>query len=207
MRYTLALIVVLFLSACSGETKPSSSASIAAIETLQSELPVLSGMNVWEKDHAASSLSFEAFYNGNFTASFGEFATQIRLNPEEPETGEIYAIVNLGSIRSKDDDVEANVQDADWFNTDKFPYALFSSTQIEKLEGNNYAASGDMTLKGIAKPVRLVFSLDITGDRAIADGGFEIDRRDFNVGTSDDFKDESWVKFPVAIRVHIEAKR
>lgn len=205
MRNVLFTAVCAFgLIACSADAG-SGSHTDKVVTALASELPVLSGNDVWTLVPKDSTVSFEAFYNGKLTGSFKHFQTAIRLDPQAPGTGEIHAIVDLASVSVKDDDVKANLPLTDWFDVANHPYARFSSKTISALEGGNFMAKGDLTLKGVTQPASLNFSLNIDGDTAHALGGLEISRTDFNVGSSSDFQTEDWVRFPVSIKVDIKA--
>lgn len=205
MKYTIiAALSALLCIGCSAEGSPKSSASVVTTN-LSTELPELSGDYVWDMVEADSSVSFTAYYNGDFTGKFTRFQTAIKLNPDAPESGEIHAIVDLSSVAVKDDDVKSNLPKADWFNTKVHPFARFSATDISALGGDNYSAKGTLTLKGISQPAELNFSLVNEGNTATASGGLEISRKDFEVGSSADFQTEDWVKFPVSIDVSITA--
>lgn len=205
-RAVLTSILAMGLVACGASAQPETQ-SAETIAALTEKLPKLTGDYVWDMDETQSTLSFEAFYNGNFTGRFDAFQTVINLNPDAPETGEIHAIIDLSSVRVKDSDVQANLPTADWFDVTSHPYATFKSTDISALSGNNFEAKGEMTLKGIKQPATLTFGLELTGTTAHATGGFEISRTDFNIGTGADFETEDWVRFPVTIMVDIKAER
>lgn len=204
---TCAAFALLPLAACSNGGASASESDPAAVSALTEQLPELSGDYVWDVDLSQSTVEFEANYNGAFTGKFTAFDAVISLNSDAPEGGEIHAIVDLSSVSTKDSDVKSNLPTADWFNVAAHPYATFSSTNISALGGGNYSAKGEMTLKGISKPVDMTFSLSIEGDEAMASGGFDLNRMDFNVGSGSDFKTEEWVKFGVKVTVEIVATK
>lgn len=207
MKHTLLSFgLMIGLMGCGANAQPEAPGP-EVTATLATQLPALSGGDVWDMNEADSALSFEAFYNGNFTGKFGQFQTAIKLNPDAPETGEIHAIVDLSSVWVKDNDVKSNLPTSAWFDVASHPYATFTSTNISALPGDNFAAKGEMTLKGISRPATLTFGLEITDTTAHATGGFEISRQDFNVGTGADFETEDWVRFPVKVMVDIKATR
>ena len=191
---------------CSGATDAKTPSETPA-SSFAAQLPALSGDDVWTMNADKSKLEFTADYNGEFTAEFESFSVAIKLDPAAPQTGEIHAIVDLSSLRAGNSDVRANLPTPAWFDTKAHPVATFVSKDISGGSDTGFRAKGDITLKGITKPSTLTFTLSETGNSAIADGTFTLDRTDFNVGTGSDFTDESWVKFPVKINVHIEATR
>jgi polyisoprenoid-binding protein YceI len=68
-----------------------------------------------------------------------------------------------------------------WLNTDKFPRISFKSNKIEKSAGG-FKVSGDLTIKGITKPVDIPFTFTNKESSGIFSGQFTIKREDYNIG-------------------------
>jgi polyisoprenoid-binding protein YceI len=68
-----------------------------------------------------------------------------------------------------------------FLNTDKYPLISFHSRKIEKT-GSGYTASGDLTIKGVSKPVKIPFTFTPGGKSGVFKGQFGIKREDFNIG-------------------------
>lgn len=206
MKYLLTGALCAFLAACSAESGP-----LPAPEStfdVQAALPVLSGNHVWDLDEAASKLTFKAVHNGReFEGVFSNFSAAINLDPSAPETGEIHAVIAVAAFDAGDGDRNANLPGSEWFDVKNYPAATFISNNIRVLDGNNYEARGDLTIKGTAQPVNLKFSLTVDGDIAAANGGVTFSRRLFDVGSGPDFENEDWVKFPVDVMFEIKASR
>lgn len=82
---------------------------------------------------------------------------------------------------------DAHLRRADFFEVEKYPELTFKSTKVEK-KGKGWIVSGDLTMRGVTKPVSIPF--EITGfvpgsDRAGAKIGITgetvLNRRDFGV--------------------------
>jgi len=69
----------------------------------------------------------------------------------------------------------------EWLNTDKYPQITFQSKKIEKV-ASDYKAIGDLTLKGVTKPVEIPFKFIPNGGAGEFKGQFTIKREDYNVG-------------------------
>lgn len=210
MKKLFLLCCALTLAACNGAAETvSETGSTAPLQEMVSALPALSGDNLWAVNYNASTLQFDAVHAGNsFTGEFNRFAAAIKLDPENPQDGEVHVVVDIASVDANDDDRNANLPEKDWFNIKAFPYAKFSATDITNVGGNDYVARGDLSIKGISKPTQLDFQLVIDGDRAKASGGTTLMRPDFKLGTdSSDFKTEEWVAFPVQLRFVVSADR
>ena len=205
----LSLFILAFaLSACGNNSEATSAETIAAQMTITKALPTLTGEYVWDVDTTTSTLSFEATHNGDtFTGTIGTFDAAVRLNPMVPEGGEIHAVMGLKSLDAKDDDRNANLPTKDWFNVAAFPTAQFVSKDISRVSEGQFAANGQLTIKGVSRPITLLFGLNEKDNAVIAKGKANLIRTDFNLGESSDFQDESWVGFPVRVFVYIEAQR
>lgn len=209
MRFIYLLAFAFTLCACGNNSAATSQEdNTSARASLTQALPTLTGDYVWDIDHGASTLTFEAEHNGEtFTGTIGNFDSAIRLNPSAPESGEIHAVIGLKSLDAKDDDRNANLPTQDWFHIEQFPTAKFMSKDISLTSDGQYSATGQLTIKGVSKPITLLFSLNEVDNAVIAKGVANILRTDFNLGESSDFKDESWVGFPVRVLVSIKASR
>jgi polyisoprenoid-binding protein YceI len=69
----------------------------------------------------------------------------------------------------------------EWLNTDKYPRITFRSKKIEKTT-DGYKAIGDLTIKGITKPVEIPFSFAGKGATGLFKGQFLVKRSDYNLG-------------------------
>jgi polyisoprenoid-binding protein YceI len=82
---------------------------------------------------------------------------------------------------------DKHLRTADFFDVEKYPLMSFKSTRIERKGKDSYVLHGDLTLKGVTKPVALPFT--ITGavkdprdnTRFGIDAHTKINRRDFGI--------------------------
>ena len=210
----LAILAALSLLAACGageETAPVNPepVDVQVIEAAETEtglLPPAEGPDAWALDRDASSVIFNARQGDEaFTGRFGRFDAQIRLDPANPAAAAIVAVVDLGSVDAGSSDRNDSLPEAEWFDVARHPRAEFRSDEVRRT-GSLYEAVGTLTLKGTAQPVTLAFTLDETGDRAVADGEFTLDRTAFAVGEGE-FGTEEFVDNDVSVVVHIEATR
>ena len=167
-------------------------------------LTLSSGLSAqeWDVDTSASQLTFGVTaFEEPLSGHFDQFDAEIRLDPRTAGTPSGRHPARPAACRTwrarrlwrLDTDSGAGLA------VDKHPEARFVSREIVR-EGDDYRASGDLTLKGVTIPVTLPFTLSITDGRAVADGQFKLDRQRFNVGEDwDDIEDM------VTIHLHIEA--
>lgn len=85
--------------------------------------------------------------------------------------------INTG-ISSRD----AHLKKAQYFSIAQFPYILYKSNSIQKIDKDTYKSTGVITIKGISKIIDLPFKIQIIGDDLIFIGETTINRVAFNVG-------------------------
>jgi polyisoprenoid-binding protein YceI len=136
----------------------------------------------WTIDTAKSRLGFAGSENGSaFTGSFGKFSGTIVFDPADPAAGHADVTMATASATTGDQQKDGALPDSDWFAVDKYPEAHFVATGF-KATGSGYEALGTLTIRGVAKPVILPFTLVLAGGTAKAEGTLPIIRTDFGVG-------------------------
>ncbi|MAK60132.1 MAG: hypothetical protein CMK09_04060 [Ponticaulis sp.] len=119
-------------------------------------------------------------------ARFDEISGTIILDPSNPERhGLIDVAINTRSITSDEHMARQLASELSWLNIGQFPEAFFNSEDIRLTSDGGYLAKGALTLKGVSHPADLTFTLDVSGDQAIAEGVVSFDRAEWQVGVSD----------------------
>jgi polyisoprenoid-binding protein YceI len=161
---------------------------------------------IWEVDTARSALEFKGTQSGEaFTGRFARFKPEITLDPAKPETGVIRVEIDMGSVVVDGKDRQEAITTHDWFDINAFPKARFASRSIAyDKKTKRYLAEGTLTLKNVAQPVTLSFTLATEKGETVAIGQTQFSRRDFNVGLGD-FESEEWIAYPVEVRFRLVA--
>lgn len=73
--------------------------------------------------------------------------------------------------------LEGHLKNEDFFGTDKYPTATLKFTKVAAKSAGVYTVTGDLTIKGITKPV--TFDLKVSGKTATAH--FNIDRTKYDI--------------------------
>ncbi len=187
---------------------------VAPEETVTPAAPVSKAEVIshdWVMDKKASSLQFTGTQTGNeFTGQFNSFEAIIRLDPDNLETSKVEVTIEMASAKTGDRQRDDALPGQDWFFVTAHPSAKFVATNVTRIGGDaangNYAAAGTLTIRDISKDVSLPFTLNIDGNKAIANGGLSLQRDGFGVGQGQWDSDE-WVKFDVGVNFTIEARR
>lgn len=125
----------------------------------------------------------------------------------EAKTGEINIEIDTRSVSTGHDGFNQHIQGADFLDTAQFPTATFKSTKIVFDGDTPTAVEGDLTIKGITKPVTMTVTSFTSKAHPMlkkpaigADAEVKIKRSDFN---ADKFAPA--VSDDVTISVSIEA--
>jgi polyisoprenoid-binding protein YceI len=116
---------------------------------------------------------------GNFSSLSGT----INFNSKELAT----ASFNV-SVASKTVDTDNNARDKhlrkpEYFDVEKYPTINVTSTKItESSVAGRFYFTGNVTIKGVTKPIGFGFSATASGTGYLFKGSFDINRRDFGVG-------------------------
>jgi polyisoprenoid-binding protein YceI len=144
----------------------------------------------WTIDPVHSEIGFSVRHmmvskvRGKFTNFSGEIVTG-----DDPLKSSATAVVDLKSISTGQDQRDAHLRSADFFEVETYPTMTYRSTGV-RFEDDNYILDGELTLKGVTKNVPLVLELNgfgpdpFGGTRAGFSASGEINRRDFNVNFS-----------------------
>lgn len=162
---------------------------------------------IWTVDPAASALSFGgAYVMGAYSARFEDWTAAIAFDPAALEASSIRAVINTASARSGSSQIDGAMREQTYFHSGEHPTAVFQSDRILAGEGQGaYVAEGTLSLRGVAAPIRMPFTLEIDGDQARADAVVTVQRLDFGVGP--EIGGDGGVDPAVEIRIEILARR
>jgi cytochrome b561/polyisoprenoid-binding protein YceI len=116
---------------------------------------------------------------------FNSWSAKIRFSPDKLDQSAISVSVALASSNTSDSQRDATISGPDFFNVAAHPDATYTATKFRALGGNRYEADGTLSLHGVTRPVKLIFTLKIEGDTARVSGSTRLDRTSFGVGSGD----------------------
>ena len=139
-------------------------------------------------DPAHSRLGFVARHamvtkvRGSFTEFEGAARTETGL-----ENAAIELTAQVASIDTRNADRDGHLRTNDFFDAERFPTIEFRSTDVTAADDDTLRVTGDLTLKGVTKPVTIDFEYggqaqDPYGNERIGfDGATTIDCSDFGI--------------------------
>lgn len=136
----------------------------------------------WTVARDASTITFSGTQAGApFTGTFITWTADIAFSREDLAASAVTVTIETASAVTGDAQKDANLPTPNWFNASASPEATFVTTAIATT-GDGYLATGTLTIRGIAKPVELPFTLAIDGDTAEMSGSTTVKRSDFGIG-------------------------
>jgi polyisoprenoid-binding protein YceI len=135
-------------------------------------------------------------------APFKRFDGSIHYDPAHADDAHATLHVDTSSLDVGDDDSDAEVRGASWFDSAHYPTATFESTRITTRDAQHFDANGNLTIKGRTRPVTVTVSVAPAAHGFAYDGSFELSRRDFGIG---DPQWDSVLDDHVRVRFHLLA--
>ena len=136
----------------------------------------------WKADASQAKIMFTI--KGPFGTVHGSFSglqAKINFDEKHPESSSVSASVDAKTVSTGVGLRNSDLRKEKWFNTDKYPLISFKSKKIEKTSGG-YKAAGELTMKGVTKPVEIPFTFSVKGNTGLFKGDCKLNREDFNLG-------------------------
>ena len=119
---------------------------MAVIESTQAFAPA----GTWTADPVHSNVSFEIGYAAvnTFKGSFRDFSATLAGDALEGSA-------KVASVDVKDEQLNGHLQTPDFFDAQRYPEIGFRATELVRHEDNTVTGKGDLTIKGVTRPITL----------------------------------------------------
>jgi polyisoprenoid-binding protein YceI len=145
----------------------------------------------YEFDTAHSTVGFSVAHMtvSEVPGSFKEYNATFVWDDKAPSASKMEFIGKVASIDTANAKRDEHLRAPDFFDAGKTPEVKFTAKKIAAATGNDFTVSGDLTMKGIAKPV--TFTLTVTPEvqhpmnKNMVRGlktSFVVKRKDFALG-------------------------
>ena len=110
----------------------------------------------WTLDLAHSETTFTVRHLlSKVSGRFDKFDGRIVTDAAKPETSSVEFTIETASIDTNNEKRDAHLRSADFFDAEKHPTITFKSTRVEALGQNRFNVTGDLTMRGVTKPITL----------------------------------------------------
>jgi polyisoprenoid-binding protein YceI len=119
--------------------------------------------------------------------AFKEFAGTGYFNAEDPTQSTLEVTIQGASVDTGNADRDAHLKSNDFLDLENYSEITFRSTSIERVSGDEYNVTGDLTIKGVTRSLTIPFDVsgpvqDPWGNQRVGlEGKAEINRKDYGV--------------------------
>ncbi|MDC4881099.1 YceI family protein [Acinetobacter baumannii] len=118
--------------------------------------------------HTATVFSWNHFGFSTPSANFSDIQGVIKVDNAKPANSSVNVTIPLSSVNTNVPALDKQFQEEAWFNAAKYPNITFKSTKVETKDKKHFKITGDLTVKGITKPVVLDAVLNKQGEHPMA---------------------------------------
>jgi polyisoprenoid-binding protein YceI len=86
---------------------------------------------------------------------FKNISGTLDFDPDHPETASAQVAFDAASIWTGEPERDAHLRSEDFLHTERFPTIAFRTTRVEPAARNEYRVTGDLTIRGVTRPVAL----------------------------------------------------
>ena len=121
---------------------------------------------VYKSEATHAYITFQYLHQGYArpTLRWNEFDAVVDLNPTDPMNSSLNVTIDASSIDSGVEKFDEHLVGADFFDVANHPSITFKSTEMDQLRVGHGRVTGDLTMKGITKPVKLDVTLNKVGE-------------------------------------------
>ena len=110
-----------------------------------------------DPSHSSLELVARHLMISKVRARFATWSAEIVI-AEDPSASTLSVDIDMASFSSGDAQRDGHVLSGDFFGTEEHPTATYRSTSVTPGSGSTWTVQGDLTIKGVTKPVTLTVS-------------------------------------------------
>lgn len=118
--------------------------------------------------HTATVFSWNHFGFSTPSANFSDIQGVIKVDNAKPSNSSVEVTIPVSSVNTNVTALDKEFQQEAWFNAAKYPNITFKSTKVETKDKKHFKITGNLTVKGITKPVVLNAVLNKQGEHPMA---------------------------------------
>ena len=115
-----------------------------------------------DTSHTTAQFSVRHLMVTDVKGTFSKVSGSVNLDDKDPTKSSVEVVIDANSIDTRDAKRDEHLKSPDFFDTAKHPQITFKSTQIKKAGKDKFKVTGDLTMRGVTKPL----TLDVVGPSA-----------------------------------------
>ncbi len=143
----------------------------------------------WNLDpsHAALGFAVKHMVVTTVRGQFNEYAINADIDPENLANSRATITIHANSLETRNNDRDAHLRSADFFDVENHPIITFVSGPIEQKGTSDYRITGDLTIRGTTRQIVLdaevhgPFTDPWGGQRLSLSANGRVNRKDFGL--------------------------
>jgi polyisoprenoid-binding protein YceI len=137
----------------------------------------------WTIDGSRSDVRFTVTKLGfeDVTGIFHESDGTIQYDPAQPERSRIDWRIKVASVTTEATNRDKALQAPEYFDAARHPYLSFVSQSVRELAGGRLEVTGQLTMRGVTRPLMTTVGVGTRGASPVFDTAFEVNRYDFGI--------------------------
>lgn len=114
----------------------------------------------WNIDptHSVAEFKVKHMMISNVKGHFTKVSGALTLDESDLAKSHVEAVIEAGSIGTRDDQRDAHLKSADFLDVEKFPNLSFKSTRIGIVRDGELSVEGDLSIRGVTR--KAVFTVE-----------------------------------------------
>ena len=122
-----------------------------------SQLPATGAQTTWEVDTAHSAAHFKVRHLmvSHVRGTLGPVSGKVIINEQDITRSSVDIRIDASGVDTREPKRDEHLRSADFLDVAKYPQVTFVSRNIQKAGDGTLKLTGDLTIRGISKPVTL----------------------------------------------------
>ncbi len=114
----------------------------------------------WNIDpvHSVAEFKVKHMMISNVKGQFTRIKGILKLDETNVTNSSVEASIEAASINTREEQRDAHLKSADFFDVEKFPALTFKSTRVTRVADGELAVAGDLTIHGVTR--NMVFNVE-----------------------------------------------
>lgn len=111
----------------------------------------------WKLDPSHTEVKFKIKHLviSSVTGYFNNFSGTVETTQDDFSDAKVSFEADINSISTKNEQRDGHLKSADFFDAANHPKLTFASTSISKKDDTDYELTGNLTIRGVTKPITL----------------------------------------------------
>jgi polyisoprenoid-binding protein YceI len=108
-----------------------------------------------DPDHTTIGFAVKHMMVTDVKGTFDKFTGTVEIDEKDPTKSKVDVEIEISSVNTRNAKRDEHLRAGDFFEAAKHPKMTFKSTKVELAKDGSMKITGDLTLRGVTKPVTL----------------------------------------------------